>query len=236
MFKSFQVAGSAALTMLSMSLLLANGVSTAASAQVQSFQAPVIVALDVATPVEPTISKSSLEGAPDAAAPAEDTPIPSPSWSATGRTTALSMPTSAASPPQSSSRSKSESLEGQLAVANVVLARAQSGRFAKTACGVVTQRGQFGFVRGGRLPDVPESSAQWRTAKAIAQIAMDGSWKIRSRARSFSCDLFECQLGPPDRRQDRSPCLLSLNIPNRRGCKRRADRPAACACSRNVLV
>jgi spore germination cell wall hydrolase CwlJ-like protein len=177
MFKSFQVAGSAALTMLSMSLLLANGVSTAASAQVQSFQAPVIVAPDVATPVEPIISKSSIEDAPDAAAPAEGTSDSLAelvgNWQDDGAFDADERCLATAI----FFESKSESLEGQLAVANVVLARAQSGRFAKTACGVVTQRGQFGFVRGGRLPDVPESSAQWRTAKAIAQIALDGSWK-----------------------------------------------------------
>ena len=42
-------------------------------------------------------------------------------------------------------------LAGQLAVANVVINRAKSGRFASDICGVVKQRGQFSFVRGGRL-------------------------------------------------------------------------------------
>jgi spore germination cell wall hydrolase CwlJ-like protein len=137
----------------------------------------VIVAPDVATPVEPIISKSSIEDAPDAAAPAGDNSDSLAelvgNWQDDGTFDADERCLATAI----FYESKGESLEGQLAVANVVLARAQSGRFAKTACGVVTQRGQFGFVRGGRLPDVTESSAQWRTAKAIAQIAMDGSWK-----------------------------------------------------------
>ncbi|WP_184156736.1 cell wall hydrolase [Sphingobium lignivorans] len=72
---------------------------------------------------------------------------------------------------------RSESLSGQLAVANVVLQRAKSGRFPTSLCGVVTQPGQFSFVRSGRLPDAPETAPQWRTAKAIAEIAMEGSWE-----------------------------------------------------------
>lgn len=71
--------------------------------------------------------------------------------------------------------SKGESLEGQLAVAHVILARADSGRFASTNCGVLTQRGQFSFVRGGVVP-TPRESAQWRTAVAIARIATEEQW------------------------------------------------------------
>jgi len=71
---------------------------------------------------------------------------------------------------------RSESLAGQLAVAHVVLQRAKSGRFPSSLCGVVTQPGQFSFVRGGRLPAIPGNANQWRTARAIAQIARDGSW------------------------------------------------------------
>ena len=66
---------------------------------------------------------------------------------------------------------KGESLEGQLAVAEVVLNRAGSGRFPATVCGVVKQRAQFSFVRGGRFPPVPRASAAWRKAVAIAHIA-----------------------------------------------------------------
>lgn len=71
--------------------------------------------------------------------------------------------------------SKGEPLAGQLAVAEVILNRARSGRFARTACGVVTQRGQFSFVRGGRVPAIGDS-AQYRTAVAVAQVALGDHW------------------------------------------------------------
>lgn len=67
--------------------------------------------------------------------------------------------------------SKSESLNGQLAVADVILNRARSGRFASSVCGVLTQAGQFSFVRGGRLPSVDRGSRNWQEAVAIARIA-----------------------------------------------------------------
>jgi spore germination cell wall hydrolase CwlJ-like protein len=67
--------------------------------------------------------------------------------------------------------SKGEPLNGQLAVANVIINRARSGRFASTICGVVRQRSQFSFVRGGYIPAAPQGSRQWRTAVAIALIA-----------------------------------------------------------------
>jgi hypothetical protein len=67
--------------------------------------------------------------------------------------------------------SKGEPLAGQLTVAEVIINRARSGRFASTLCGVVRQRGQFSFVRGGHIPTPPSASRDWRTAVAIAQIA-----------------------------------------------------------------
>jgi N-acetylmuramoyl-L-alanine amidase len=67
--------------------------------------------------------------------------------------------------------SKGEPLAGQLSVAEVILNRAKSGRFAPSLCGVVKQRGQFSFVRGGRLPAVPRASLAWKKAVAIARIA-----------------------------------------------------------------
>ncbi len=67
--------------------------------------------------------------------------------------------------------SKGEPLAGQLAVGKVIANRTQSGgRFPGTYCGVLSQRGQFSFVRGGRLPSVSHSNRQWQTAVAIAKI------------------------------------------------------------------
>lgn len=67
--------------------------------------------------------------------------------------------------------SKSEPLAGQLAVGQVIANRANSGgRFPSSYCGVLFQRGQFSFVRGGHWPKVNRSSRQWQNAVAIAKI------------------------------------------------------------------
>ncbi|MDR6852428.1 spore germination cell wall hydrolase CwlJ-like protein [Sphingomonas sp. BE123] len=75
--------------------------------------------------------------------------------------------------------SKGEPLEGQLAVAEVILNRARSGRFPASVCGVLTQRGQFSFVRGGRLPQPPAGARAWKTALAVAQVARADAWDSR---------------------------------------------------------
>ena len=70
---------------------------------------------------------------------------------------------------------RGESLEGQLAVAEVVMNRAASGRYPSTLCGVVEQPWQFSFVNAtGRIPNANRDSAAWRRAVAIARIAQDG--------------------------------------------------------------
>lgn len=71
--------------------------------------------------------------------------------------------------------SKGEPLSGQLAVANVILNRTESGRFPKSVCGVLKQRGQFSFVRGGKLP-TPRDCAQWREAVQVALVAQKDLW------------------------------------------------------------
>ncbi len=67
--------------------------------------------------------------------------------------------------------SMGESLEGQLAVAQVVLNRAGSGRYPTTLCAVVKQKAQFSFVRSGQFPRIDAGCAAWRKAQAIARIA-----------------------------------------------------------------
>lgn len=81
--------------------------------------------------------------------------------------------------------SKGESLEGQLAVARVIINRAKSGRFADSLCGVVYQPSQFSFVRGHEMPPIRMESNAWREAVAIAQIAMDDSWNSRAEGALF---------------------------------------------------
>jgi spore germination cell wall hydrolase CwlJ-like protein len=66
---------------------------------------------------------------------------------------------------------RGEPLEGQLAVAEVVLNRAASGKYPSSICGVVKQPWQFSFVRGGRFPPIDKDCDAWRKAVAIAEIA-----------------------------------------------------------------
>jgi spore germination cell wall hydrolase CwlJ-like protein len=81
--------------------------------------------------------------------------------------------------------SKGESLEGQLAVARVIINRAKSGRFADSLCGVIYQPSQFSFVRGHSMPPIRLNSRSWRQAVAIAQIAMNDSWDSRAEGALF---------------------------------------------------
>ncbi len=70
---------------------------------------------------------------------------------------------------------KGEPRRGQIAVAQVILNRTHSGRFPRTVCGVVKQRGQFSFVHGGHLPAVSHSNAGWHAAEVAARKVLDGS-------------------------------------------------------------
>ncbi|GGE04041.1 hypothetical protein GCM10011515_24590 [Tsuneonella deserti] len=72
--------------------------------------------------------------------------------------------------------SRGEPLDGQLAVGQVIINRAESGQFPSDYCGVVFQRAQFSFVRGGTMPRIDRGSAAWRRASAIARIAHEGLW------------------------------------------------------------
>jgi spore germination cell wall hydrolase CwlJ-like protein len=68
---------------------------------------------------------------------------------------------------------RGESLEGQLAVAEVVLNRTRSGRYPTTICAVVRQPAQFSFVRRGVIPGADRNCEAWRRAVAIARIASE---------------------------------------------------------------
>jgi hypothetical protein len=66
---------------------------------------------------------------------------------------------------------RGESLEGQLAVARVVMNRAASGKYPPSWCATVKQPAQFSFVQHGRFPPVNVDCAAWRKAQAIAELA-----------------------------------------------------------------
>lgn len=72
---------------------------------------------------------------------------------------------------------RGEPLAGQLAVAKVVMNRAEHHRFPSSYCGVVYQRSQFSFVRGGKMPRIKTGSKAWQQAKKIAAIAHAAEWQ-----------------------------------------------------------
>jgi len=72
--------------------------------------------------------------------------------------------------------SRGEPAAGQLAVAQVVVNRAEAQQFPSSYCGVVYQRSQFSFVKGGNMPRIKRGSSAWQRAKTIARIAHEGMW------------------------------------------------------------
>lgn len=72
---------------------------------------------------------------------------------------------------------RGEDLEGQLAVADVVMNRAESEKYPSTWCNVVKQRAQFSFVQNRRFPSIREGQA-WETAKAVARVAINEAHEI----------------------------------------------------------
>ncbi len=77
---------------------------------------------------------------------------------------------------------RSEPLEGQLAVAQVILNRVDDRRYPNSVCEVVFQnermrhRCQFSFACDGRS-DQPYERRAWNIAKKIAIVAADGEWQ-----------------------------------------------------------
>lgn len=72
--------------------------------------------------------------------------------------------------------SRGEPLSGQLAVGRVVVNRAADPAFPGDYCSVVKQRGQFSFVKNGRIPNPRTGSAAWQRAQAVARIAHEELW------------------------------------------------------------
>jgi len=66
---------------------------------------------------------------------------------------------------------RGESLDGQLAVARVVMNRAASGKYPPSWCATVKQPAQFSFVRHGQFPSIDYGSDAWRKAEGVARLA-----------------------------------------------------------------
>ena len=88
-------------------------------------------------------------------------------------------PSGSASPRRSTSKSRGEPLEGQIAVAEVVLNRVDDRRFPKTVCGVTKQgagsgRGcQFSYACDG-LSDAMKSAVARERAEKLAALMLEG--------------------------------------------------------------
>jgi spore germination cell wall hydrolase CwlJ-like protein len=77
---------------------------------------------------------------------------------------------------------RGESVQGQLAVARVIMNRAASGKYPTSFCGVVKQPWQFSFVdpHSGYMPSVDAASSAWRKAQGITRLAMANAVPILS--------------------------------------------------------
>lgn len=69
---------------------------------------------------------------------------------------------------------RGESLEGQLAVARVIMNRAASGKYPSSWCGTVKQPWQFSFVnpRTGQFPYTDTECDAWRKAVGVTRLAI----------------------------------------------------------------
>lgn len=77
---------------------------------------------------------------------------------------------------------RGEPLDGQLAVAQVILNRVKSPKYPDTVCGVVYQneakkhRCQFSFACDG-VSDTPFEGEAWDLAKRVSYVALSGRWE-----------------------------------------------------------
>jgi spore germination cell wall hydrolase CwlJ-like protein len=84
--------------------------------------------------------------------------------------------------------SRGESIKGQFAVAEVVLNRVDSGRFAGSVCGVVNQRGggacQFSYVCDGRADRMRDPQAR-DIAERIAYVMLNGAPRTLTEGATY---------------------------------------------------
>ncbi|MFO1261647.1 MAG: cell wall hydrolase [Sphingomonadaceae bacterium] len=179
-----KAASGAAIIMLTMTAAFVGGISRADDS------VPHSAAQTVA--VTPSNSSSALvayavlqEGVSPLSTPEQQTDAPAQPEKSYNTLSAMVADTDVSAPLDEQARclasavfyeSRSETLEGQLAVARVIINRAKSERFRPTLCGVVAQPGQFSFVRGGVVPQPNVDHPQWKRAVAISHIALNDGW------------------------------------------------------------
>lgn len=93
---------------------------------------------------------------------------------------------------------RGETLDGQLAVADVVLNRVKSEKYPDTICEVVEQPWQFSFVNAtGSIPAANRASDAWKKAVAISEIALaDLDQKVSEGVLWYHADYVAPAWGP----------------------------------------
>jgi len=164
-------------------LVAGEGTSVAAEERIGNVQEATEVTVETTFVSEAVVQELPVEPEPAPAEEAGSIDIPNPVPANSLREHIAAQPQPRALPREMNClagaiyfEARGESLEGQLAVGRVIVERAESRRFPGSYCGVVFQRSQFSFVRGGRMPTIRKASKAWKRAVALAQIAHDGSW------------------------------------------------------------
>jgi spore germination cell wall hydrolase CwlJ-like protein len=176
-----RIVRSAAFAAAAFALVAGASYSDPAAAAGETVAAPASVTAQI--PTDPTLTDPSLFSKMWANVTALVTPKPEAPVAATVPAGNLADLVLAHSGTQTSDReqeclanavyfeARSEPIEGQLAVAEVVLNRAASGRYPTDLCAVITQKAQFSFIQRGRFPRADRDSQAWKKAVAIASIA-----------------------------------------------------------------
>lgn len=73
-----------------------------------------------------------------------------------------------------------EPVEGQIAVAEVIIARSQDKRWKGDLCHTIRMRNQFSFVKGGRTLPIPDATIAQRMMDLVRDVA---AGRIASRAK-----------------------------------------------------
>ena len=128
------------------------------------------------------VEKEVVQGFPRRRKPTRDSPPPGPSLEGLRELVATMPATGSLSEEMQCLagavyfESRGEPLAGQLAVAQVIINRAEDRRFPSGYCGVVFQRSQFSFVKNGHMPRIRTGTLAWKRAQAVARIAHRGMW------------------------------------------------------------
>jgi spore germination cell wall hydrolase CwlJ-like protein len=139
-----------------------------------------VVAVPATNAQDALLAATSVANTPisaDSAREAMLTPVPAMAAQEAGDDSDMLDPTAALDPQLECiakvvhHEAANQSREGQLAVAQIIMNRVESGRFPDTPCGVANQPGQF-FNTASYQPR--RTSPRWATAVEVARDVLDG--------------------------------------------------------------